>query len=179
MKIKSIITISGRISSGKSFAANLIRNEFGLPVATFGGYLKHYCEENNLLTDRKTLQDTGEAFVKENPKQFLVDVISHFIGSADSIVLEGVRHVSILDAVDQLTKNRVSIFIEADLQTRYKRYYERNKDADQIKNFKQFKIADSHPVELDIESLKSISNIILDSRKDYLSILKSKLKPFL
>lgn len=173
MKTKSIITISGRISSGKSFAADLIKNEFGFPVASFGGYLKHYCENNNLPTDRKTLQDTGEAFVKDNPKQFLENVLAHFIGSADKIVLEGVRHKSILEVVSQLTENRLSVFVDADLETRYKRYFERNKDSDGVKSFEQFKIADSHSVEMEIESLKPLCNVAVDSTTDYWHELKS------
>jgi cytidylate kinase len=171
MKQKSIITISGRISSGKSYAANLIKTEFGLPVASFGGYLKHYCEKNNISTDRKTLQDTGEAFVKANPQKFLIDVILHFIGKADKIVLEGVRHKSILDAVNQITENRLAVFVEADLNTRYKRYFERNKDSDEVKTFEQFKISDGHSVEMEIESLKPFCNISVDSTKEYSSEL--------
>lgn len=179
MEIRTIITISGRISSGKSFAADLIKKEFELPVASFGGYLRHYCGKNNLPNDRKTLQDTGEAIVKENPKQFLENVLAHFIGSADKIVLEGVRHKSILEVVNQLTQNRLSVFVEADLQTRYKRYFERNKDSDDVKTFEQFKIADSHSVEMEIESLKPLCSITVDSTKGYstelFSFLRSKL----
>lgn len=177
MKLKSIITISGRISSGKSYAANLIKTEFGLPVASFGGYLKYYCEQNNLPTDRKSLQDKGEAFVKTNPQQFLVDVISHFVDSSDKIILEGVRHKSILDEVSQLTEKKLSIFIDADIQTRYKRYLNRNKDSDELKTFDQFVISDNHSVELEIESLKPTCNIVIDSTKNYSLELFSFLSP--
>jgi cytidylate kinase len=171
MKIKTIITISGRICSGKSYAANLIKTEFGLPVASFGSYLKHYCEVNSLPTDRKTLQDTGEAFIKENPNQFLENVLAHFIGSADNIVLEGVRHKSILAAVDQITENHLAVFVYADLNTRYERYFNRNKESDELKTIKQFKISDSHPVELEIESLKQSCDISVDSSQEYSSEL--------
>lgn len=180
MKIKSIITISGRISSGKSYAANLIKTELGLPVASFGGYLKYYCEQNKLPTDRKTLQNIGEAFVKEKAQQFLIDVLSHFIGSADKIVLEGVRHKSILDAVNQITENRLAVFVSADFNTRYERYFKRNKDLDKLKTIEQFKIADKHSVELEIESLKPFCDISVDSTKEYsfelFAFLSSNLK---
>ena len=180
MKLQSIITISGQISSGKSYAANLIKEEYGLPIASFGGYLKHYCEQNNLPSDRKTLQDIGEAFVKEKPYQFLSDVVSHFIGEADKITIEGVRHKSILDAVKELSESCLTVFVYADLDTRYDRYYKRNKDSDLVKTFQQFRVADSHPVELEIESLKNKCDLIIDSTKDYslelFSYLKANLK---
>ena len=180
MKLKSVITISGRISSGKSYAANLIKNEYNFPVASFGGYLKYYCEQNNLPTDRKTLQDIGEGFVKEKPHQFLIDVVSHFIGSADKIIIEGVRHLSILDAVNEITENRLAVFVYADLQTRYDRYVKRNKDSDLLKTFEQFVIADNHTVELEIESLKFQCDLTINSTRDYslelFSYLKDNLK---
>jgi dephospho-CoA kinase len=171
MKLKSIITISGRISSGKSYAANIIKTKFGLPVASFGGYLRFYCEQNNLPTDRKSLQDTGEIFINVNPKLFLIDVISHYIERTDKIILEGIRHSSILEVIDQLTENRLAIFIEADLQTRYDRYLKRNKDSDDLRSFDQFVIIDNHSVELEIEALKPLCNLVIDSTTDYSSEL--------
>lgn len=167
MKIKTIITISGRISSGKSYAAELLHNKLGFPVASFGGYLKYYCEQKNLPADRKSLQDVGEKLIEKYPRQFIVDVISHFIGNSDEIILEGVRHKSIFDEIKNITEKHLSIFIDANLQTRYDRYHKRNKDLDNVKTFEQFMIFDNHSVELEIEELKSHCNIIVDSTKDY------------
>ncbi len=171
MRLKSIITVSGRISSGKSYAANLIKNKYGFPIASFGDYLKYYSEQNNLPIDRKTLQEMGEGFVKNNSQHFLLDVISHFIGRADKIILEGVRHKSILKEIKQLTENHLVVFIDADLQTRYDRYFNRKKDSDEVKTFDQFVISDSFSVEQEIESLKPLCNIVVDSTKDYSSEL--------
>jgi dephospho-CoA kinase len=167
MKIKSIISISGRISSGKSYAAQLIQNKFDFPVASFGSYLNYYCEQKNLSTNRKTLQDIGEKLVETNPQQFIIDVVSHFIGNADKIVLEGVRHKLIFEKLKNITEKHLAIFIDADVQTRYERYYKRNKDSDEGKTFEQFIISDNHPVELEIEELKPFCNIVIDSTKEY------------
>ena len=171
MKFKSIISVSGHISSGKTYAANLISTEFGIPIASFGGYLKYFSEQNNLATDRKSLQDLGEEFIKKNPRQFLINVISHYIGSNDKIILEGVRHNSIFNKINQLTQNHLSVFIDTDLQTRYKRYFIRNKISDTLKTFDQYVLMDSHPVELEIESLKAQCEIVIDATKNYSSEL--------
>ncbi len=167
MSLESIITISGRISSGKSYAANLIQKRFDTPIASFGGYLKYYCEQNGLPTDRKTLQDLGERFVIENPSQFTTAVVSHFAGSSKRITIEGVRHLVIFKEIENLTKNHISVFTEADLQIRFNRYVQRNKESDQLKTFEQFIISDHHPVELEIELLKPLCSIVVDSTKDY------------
>lgn len=171
IKLKSVITIIGRISSGKSYSAKLIQTHFKFPVASFGSYLKYYCEQNNLPIDRKTLQNIGEIFVKKNPKQFLIDIISHFIGKADTIILEGVRHKSIFEGINQLSENHLAIFIDADLQTRYNRYYNRDKKADEVKSFEQFEISEAHSVEQEIESLKPFCDLVIDSNEDYSSKL--------
>lgn len=175
MKLKSIITISGRICSGKSFAANLIKDEFGFPVASFGGYLKNYCEKSNLPIDRETLQNVGEAFIKTEPDKFLINVISFSIGHANRIIIEGVRHKSIFNAVNQLAEAHMAIFLDARLEVRYERYSKRNKDSDKVKTFEQFVLFDNHTVELEIESLKNHCDITIDSTKDYSSELLSYL----
>jgi dephospho-CoA kinase len=165
--LKSIITLSGRICSGKSHVAKLLSYEFGFPVASFGGYLKYYCQQNNILVERESLQNIGEEFVRTAPQQFLIDVISHFSGSSDKIILEGVRHKSILGGIEELTENAITVFIDADIQTRFKRCLERNKDSDRIKTYEDFINLDNHQVELEIESLKSHCNLIIDSTADY------------
>lgn len=164
-RLDKAIIICGGICSGKSFTANLISKRIEYPVASFGKYLKHYCEENNLPSDRKTLQDIGDGFVTTRPQQFLDDVINHFIGEGDSIIIEGVRHISIFKLINELAKTTTSIFIEADYQTRYGRYCNRLRDSDDLKTFEEFMILDEHPVEVETKSLKLLCNIIIDSTK--------------
>lgn len=171
MDLKSIITISGQISSGKSHIAELIQKEFNTPVASFGEYLRYYCEKNGLPVNRKSLQQVGETLVETNPLQFLIDVISHFIGAADRIILEGVRHKSIFEQVRHLTKNHVSIFVDADSRTRFNRYNRRSKFSDDTKTFNRFVTLDTHSVELEIESLKVMCGLVLDSTTDYADML--------
>lgn len=167
MTLKSIIGISGRISAGKSYASNLINQQLNFPVASFGRYLVDYCIKSGLGTDRLTLQDVGENFINTDPELFLENVINHFIGKSDTIIIEGIRHKVIFESIKKLTQNYLSIFIEADQQTRYSRYFNRNKDSDQVKTYEQFLISDNHIVELEIESLKPMCDIIFDTTKDH------------
>lgn len=167
MKVKLIITLSGRICSGKSYAAGLLSKKFGYPVASFGGYLKHYCQRNNLSTDRITLQEIGEKFVVERPKEFLIDVLNYFKSNSDSIIIEGVRHIRIFEEINNLTTGLISIFIEADKNLRYDRYLKREGYSPDDKSYRHFVDLDNHPVELEIDKLKDYCDIIVDSRKEY------------
>lgn len=166
LKRNSIITLSGRISSGKSYVAQIIQKDFSLPIASFGSYLKEICKNNNLPTERQTLQEIGELLIRTNPRQFLTEVISYFANCNNELILDGVRHRVILEQVKSLTENHIAIFIDADLKTRYERYVNRNKDSDLLKTFEQFKISDSHPVEMEIESLKEFCDYVVHSEKD-------------
>lgn len=171
MKEKLIITLSGRICSGKSHASELLSNKFGIPVASFGGYLKYYCQNNNLPIDRNTLQEIGDKFVKERPTEFLLDVIKHFKNKSDSIVVEGVRHTRILENINQLADKTISIFIEADQKARYDRYIKREKYSDDDKSYKHFLELDNHPIELEIDLLKPKCDIVVKSTDEYSNTL--------
>ena len=167
MKFKSIIGICGRICSGKSYVADLIASEFSFPVASFGSYLKFYCEKNNLPTDRKYLQNLGQNFAEKEPIQFVINVIDHFIGNRNAIIIEGIRHHSIFEIINTLSENTMSIFVDADQETRYNRYVQRKKNSDKLKTPSQFIKLDNHPVEIEIESLKPLCDIVVDSTEDY------------
>jgi dephospho-CoA kinase len=163
--IDTTITIIGRISSGKSTFAKELSLSHSITIASFGAYLKHYCEMNDLQTDRKTLQQIGDEFIQNKPLIFLSDVITHFGKKSDILIFEGVRHRIIFDELKRISKKHITIFIDADQITRYKRYCEREKDSDINKTWEEFIAIDNHPVELEIETLKNDCNIIVDSTK--------------
>ena len=180
LPLKNIIAISGQISSGKSYLANIFSEKLGFPVASFGSYLKYYSEQNNLPIDRKSLQDLGESFIKQNPQKFLNDVINYFISQSDSIIIEVIRHKVIFDLIHQISKKCLFVFVAADGITRYKRYRNRNKPTDKIKTYKQFVGSENHEVESEINSLQALSDIVVDSTKDYslelLNFISEKVK---
>jgi len=166
MRLKAIIAISGRICSGKSYAANLIARQLNIPVASFGSYLKYYCEKNNLPLDRTTMQNLGENLVRTNAQEFLTNVINYFINGFDSIIIEGVRHKVILELIKLVGEKSISIYLETDTNTRFERCIKRNKDFE-VKSREQFNILDNHIVEKEIESLKLFCDYIIDSNQDY------------
>lgn len=164
-KINRAIIICGGICSGKTYLANLIATKKNYPVASFGGYLKSYCERNNMPIDRKTLQDIGERFVQEDPVHFAKNVINYSIGNKNTIIIEGVRHISIFEAITTIVQQSQSIFVEADLKTKYGRYINRSKSSDTFKTMKEFIEMDNHPVEHQIKLLKPMCDIVVDSTK--------------
>jgi len=166
-RFKKAIIICGRICSGKTYTADLISKKNAYPIASFGGYLKSYSEKNFLPIGRKALQDLGEEFIKTKPEHFLNEVIDYSIGNSDSIIIEGVRHISIFQLIKDLAETTISIFIEADIQTRYDRYCSRINNSDDFKTFEQFIMLDKHSVEKEIQSLKPLCDITLNSTEPF------------
>ncbi len=169
MTANTIISISGKICSGKSYVADIISKQYGFPIASFGGYLKQYCKTNNLPFSRGALQSLGENFIKENPQQFLIDVLNFYKNEKEIIILEGIRHKVILQLIKKDNKNSISIFIDADKRTRYSRYKKR--DSSKHITFNQFIAFDDHPVENEINSLKEYCDLTLNTTKDSSNIL--------
>jgi len=165
MKFKNIICISGRICAGKSQAAECISRKFGFPVISFGEFLHYYSIKNKYSIERQTFSELGDKLVSQDPQHFLNEVIEYFPIDKDSIILDGVRHKAILDAITEITENRIAIFINTSFKTRYQRCYSRKKIYDDFSTFEKFYKADSHRVEAEIESLKLYCDIIVDTRK--------------
>ena len=170
-KLDIIIVLIGRICSGKSTVAKVLSERLSFPLASFGNYLIAYCGQKNLPTDRASLQKVGQEMVNTNPTQFLQNVIDYHRGDSTSLVLDGIRHKVIFESVKGLAKNVVAVFMDADLETRYKRYLTRN-----IIDYKTFLVLDTHPVELETEILKPFCDVVIDSTVNYENVLYDLIK---
>ncbi|NOG99276.1 MAG: AAA family ATPase [Ignavibacteriae bacterium] len=166
-KINIIIAVSGRICSGKSTVSNLISNQFGIPVASFGEYLKYYFKKNKLEMDRNKMQDVGSKLMISNPEMFLSNVINYFISHHKSLIIEGVRHRILIDLIKQQCEEFLLIYLDADLRSRFERYSKRNKVIDSKLTYEKFLELDNHVVEKEIESLKLISNKVFNTTVPY------------
>lgn len=158
--------IIGAISSGKSTVAKHISDEYGIKIASFGGYLNDYSLRNNLPIDRKSLQDLGDEFIKSKPEEFLLEVIQYSAPAAASLIFEGVRHLSIFDLIKAQSIQFLSIFIDVPYDIRKERYLERNKAIDLQKSSQEFDVRNSHAVEMEIPRLKEFCDLTITSFDD-------------
>lgn len=171
MNLKLIIAFVGKIKSGKTFIAKQVNSEYGFPIASFGGYLINYCIQNNLVVSRESLQSLGESFVRKDHMRFMKNVLNHWVkGNNEIIVLDGIRHNSIYASIPVYTKRFFSIYIDTNDEIRYKRYNINNLN-DNI-TWDEFRIIDNHPVEREIESLRSRCDLIINSEIDNTELLK-------
>lgn len=177
--IKTSIIIIGRICSGKTTYSKEIAKFLNTQVKSFSNYLKHYCEINGILINRENLQNIGEDLINTQPQVFLGNVINFEKVTSEIVIFEGVRHNIILDELINLSEITIPIFISVDPETRYNRYITRDKKADTNISFEQFLAIDNHPVEMEIESLKSKCILIVDSVNQPINLTIEKIKNLL
>lgn len=93
---KFVLVFAGGMGSGKSDLTKELSNRLGWPRASFGDHVRKLAQESSLdHTDRSVLQRLGQALVLTQPDKFVNDVIAG-TNNADSIILDGLRHVEIL-----------------------------------------------------------------------------------
>ncbi len=95
-----IIAISGRTASGKTTLANALAEAVDGVAASFGDHVRMLALKLGRPTDRATLQELGQAAVEADPSSFAHQVLSAVeVPASEIIVLEGLRHVAIRDAL--------------------------------------------------------------------------------
>lgn len=98
-----IVALAGLSKSGKSSLASELAVALDWPVIGFGNYVRHVARERAKPLDIPTLQELGQSMVEKDPRRF-VEAVLEFGGlaSVDNAILDGLRHVEILDALESV-----------------------------------------------------------------------------
>ena len=151
-----VIGIVGKIQSGKSTLAKKLSENLDVPIISFGGYLREFSENNSLPVDRFSLQELGEKRIKEEADVFLEDVLANSKNDTSTIIIEGIRHFAIYEALRKKYQLSFFVYCETPFEERHARYI-RKSGLEKITLDEFFKI-DNHNVELEIEGLKHQCN---------------------
>ena len=109
----TIIGVAGPIAAGKSaLAKTLADNGFGTR-ASFGGYVRKVADERGVPTERDELQRLGEELLAELGAVEFTERALHGIVGPD-LVIDGVRHVAVSDALAARADRYLLIFVELD-----------------------------------------------------------------
>ena len=132
MTVNAILVLSGQIGSGKSSLARSIEEKFEISRASFGGYVRYLVRKSGGNDeDRAALQDEGEQRVRADPRGFLIATLEfHGWNGTGSIVVDGLRHISILDEMRKLFGDDLRhVHLEADVDISLERAVARGDDA--------------------------------------------------
>lgn len=157
-----IIGFSGAIGSGKSTLSKMLAESLGWVRAGFGDYVRNEAQRQNLPERREILQEIGTHLVEDGDK-FCSEVLAWVSWRpGDNLVIDGIRHSSILGSLKRLTKpsRMLLIYISIDEQTRLDRIVIRDGD-----HGAGLKVFDQHSTEIEVSgSLKDFADIVVDGR---------------
>lgn len=158
-----IITLAGAIGSGKSTLAKALGEVLDAPAYSFSGYVRSVVDGRSLdSTNRTVLQDVGHELVLADARVFLDQALEwggHQPGA--DLVLDGLRHLSVLDAMRARQVEDIDhvllFYLDTPQTTRELRAVARGDDPDALRR------NEAHPAEHDLYSgLMGQADAVLD-----------------
>lgn len=156
-----IIAFSGLPQTGKTTLARLLADELHCKSVSFGAFVRQEAIGRGTENPtRRDLQDLGQHLVSENVVAFCRQVLETVkFSPGEPIVLDGVRHKEVLDAISTLSPDQPIklIYLAASVGTRKARTT-RNLDLAAI---------DAHEVESQVEpDLRALADLVIDTEGD-------------
>lgn len=149
-------SICGRIASGKSTVSRLLAERHGWDLVSFGAFVRMRAREQELGQDRRTLQELGSRLFSElGPAGILEAARSACTARSDVQVVDGIRHEDVWRAARAVYDGVALLFLESQLEQRYRRYCSRHGLAEEEFSLADFQMLDEQPIEAGIETLRS------------------------
>lgn len=154
------VAFAGKIGVGKSALSSLLAAELGWKRASFGGYIRSLASERGQEPGREILQRIGEELEASDPVGLCRSVLSSVEWqSGEPIVIDGIRHLRILDLLRALVRPQPLCFIYLDVEeaTRKARLADRQ-DGDLF----SLSTIDAHSTEHDVRTcLRGVADYCL------------------
>ena len=158
-----VIALAGPIGSGKSTLSFSIAAALGLHRASFGDYVRSVARQKGSTEDRETLQFLGFELMKKGWRPFCEAVLSQAgWKKGEGVVVDGIRHSGVIEVLRQITapSKFILIFVSIGERERQIRLVQKGirDEEDRVK-------IESHPTEVQVKSLESMADHILDGTK--------------
>ena len=122
------VGIAGRIASGKSSISAVLASRLGWKRASFGDFVRSLAAQRGLEPTREVLQGIGEELEALDSVAFCSDLLaSAGWHNGDPIVIDGIRHVRILENLKNIVapQRLLFVYLEAQDDTRRVRFAQR------------------------------------------------------
>jgi len=149
--------MSGKIGSGKSTISNYFVEKYGYRELSTSDLLKCILASKEIEINRKNLQAIGNDLIITIGGGGFMAVMLAYIPEGNYII-NSIRHMEALRYMRRTYGNRFRhIFIDASIETRFKRVKK------QFADIEQFKEIDNAQTEIEIDSLKNLSDYIINN----------------
>jgi dephospho-CoA kinase len=154
--LRTIVCLAGGIASGKTTVAQALIGALpNCSARSFGDVVRRYAQAAGLPLARATLQDTGVRLIVEGWPRFVDELLSELPPDADVLIVDGVRHVEVVDELRGRFPGAALrlIFLYADDATAHARLTERGDDPDALR----------HRVESSLLQIAEIADLRIES----------------
>jgi dephospho-CoA kinase len=153
----SLICLAGAPGSGKTTIAKAVAAQIGLRCGSFGDYVRSRARERGLSTERGSLQRLGQSLVNQGPRDFCQATLD-WLGwtPPHGLILEGLRHVSVYEALQALVHPNQVFLIFIDVEKSIQRERLKSRSGEELS-----KALTTDPTELEISSLRNRADLIV------------------
>lgn len=163
---RSILILSGHVSSGKSTLSSGLGNEFGFSVFKTGEYLIEKVRKAPL--DRKSLQIAGEALDKSSKGKWVLEGLERYLLVKQEATRICVDSVRIKPQIDHIRKrfgvNVLHVHLRADLSKLKGRYSERG--SHKIRELESFSKVLENRTEQKVDELSNCADLLIDTGRN-------------
>lgn len=146
-----VVGVAGRIGSGKTLVAQCLERDFGFQYLRYSLVLAEWFHTDP--TNKAGLQEVGEGVMAGEGQRELNRRLIARIDHHSEVVVDGLRHPIDYECLAVEFKDRfILIFVECPPAMRFERI------RDRFSTYEQFLVADSRPVESNIDSLRSLAS---------------------
>jgi adenylosuccinate synthase len=166
--IDKIILLSGHVSSGKTTLCDMLKENYGAIVFKTRTYLKEL--KNDIKSERSAMQNLGDVLDKRTKGSWVCDGLAETINENDSnnnkyfFIVDAVRIKKQIDHIRKAYGNKVvHVHLHPpteELITRYKRRKSKG-----FKELKSFKEVLNNKTEKQVDDLKDIADIVIDTKR--------------
>lgn len=156
------IVLVGPRACGKSTLGRRLASLCSWPYVSFGGYVRRVAFSRGESASR--LEEIGNELIETRGYEgFLSDVLTSSGEKTSNVILDGVRHLDMLQAVRAIYRHGVSYYLELSEFARYKRWLAREGIADTPEHLRRFYCYANAPVERCVFSLRDHVDYVLDA----------------
>lgn len=168
-----IIALAGRIASGKSKAAQLLRDEYGMEHIEYSSFLYGAMDLFKIPHTRQNI-DTWSQFLRRTYGQDMFSrAVAKRLRETDKewVVLSTIRRRSDLNGIRERHQLHL-LYIEADQRVRYERHVSAaRKEGDADMTFEQFQEIERNEVQSSIPHLKEDAEAVIENNSDFASFV--------
>lgn len=157
-----VLTFSGKIGSGKSSVSAAVADALNLPWVSFGDYVRKQAVVQLLEPSRQHLQDLGQTLFQADAVAFCKAVLSQTPDWQKGVVVDGIRHVDVLNIIKRLVtpQQLIHIHLVLDEPMREARVTSREGVVEESELIRM----NNHPTEVQVlELLPSVADVVVSS----------------